>query len=239
MRVLRAYDLGRQRYADTHALQARLQRARQLDCIEDVVLTVEHHPVVTLGRGAKRENLLLDESALLARGIDVEETGRGGDVTYHGPGQLVVYPIVALAPDRKDVRRYVYDLEESMIRTLADWGLSAQRIAGLNGAWLRAPDEKNDRKIGAVGVRISRWVTMHGLALNVNTDLDAFAVIVPCGVRNKTVTSLRTELSQVQDVDRVRAALLGHLADTLGRTLERCEGAPTVPAVSGDTSGFG
>ncbi|MCA9602423.1 MAG: lipoyl(octanoyl) transferase LipB, partial [Myxococcales bacterium] len=153
--------LGRRRYGEVHELQKELVEKRTAGEIGDTVLLVEHEPVITLGRAAKTQNVLLSEEMLRARGFDVEEVGRGGDVTYHGPGQVVMYPILDLKPDRQDVRKYVWALEETMIRTAADYGLEAKRIAGLNGAWI------GDRKVGAVGVRISRWVTMHGIALNV------------------------------------------------------------------------
>jgi lipoyl(octanoyl) transferase len=154
--------LGTVGYAEAHRLQKNLQARRIAGEIEDTVLLLEHPPVLTLGRSAKEQHVLAPRAVLEARRIAVHEVGRGGDVTYHGPGQLVAYPIIDLKPDRKDVRKYVWSLEETMIRTCGDFGLPATRIQGLNGAWA------DDRKIGAVGVRISRWVTMHGLALNVN-----------------------------------------------------------------------
>jgi lipoyl(octanoyl) transferase len=194
-RRIRVHRLGLVRYGEAHALQERLQEARVRGAIPDTLLLLEHPPVITLGRGAKIGNVLAARDALAARGIDLHETGRGGDVTYHGPGQLVGYPIFDLSPDRRDVRRYVRDLEEVMIRTVADFGLAAERIAGMNGTWLRDPD-LGDRKIGAVGVRISRWVTMHGFALNVSTDLSHFALIVPCGIRDKAVTTMSLELDR-------------------------------------------
>jgi lipoyl(octanoyl) transferase len=168
--------------------------------------------VITLGRGAKEENLRFPRASLHARGIEVHETGRGGDVTYHGPGQLVGYPIVSLSPDREDVRRYVKDLEESMIRLAAAYGLEASRIEGMNGTWLRSA-ELGDRKIGAIGVRISRWVTMHGFAFNVTTRLAHFELIVPCGIRDKGVTSLELELGRavplVEVMDRYEPIFAG------------------------------
>src|SRR5688572_12836207 len=175
MRRLTAYRLGRVPYADAHALQERLVQARKAGSIGDTLLLLEHPKVITLGRAAKRENVLLSGSALEHDGYQLFETGRGGDVTFHGPGQLVVYPIVDLSPDRQDVRRYVRDLEETMIRVCASFGLAATRSDGFNGTWIE------NRKVGAVGVRISQWVTMHGFALNVNTELAAFSAIVPCG----------------------------------------------------------
>ncbi len=184
MRTLHVRRLGRVPYGPTHELQKELQGARQRGEIADTLLLLEHEPVITLGRAAKAEHVLLSADSLRARGFEVHETGRGGDVTYHGPGQLVVYPIIDLGPDRRDVRKYVRNLEETMIRMCADWGLVAGRVEGMNGTWIE------DRKIGAVGVRISRWVTMHGFAFNVTTNLSHFDVIVPCGIRGKGVTSL-------------------------------------------------
>lgn len=175
------------------ALQERLVEARKAGDIPDTLLLLEHPPVVTLGRAAKENNLLLSRDEYAARGIEVFETGRGGDVTYHGPGQLVGYPIVDLAPDRQDVRKYVATLEETMIRLAADWGVTAERFEGFNGTWIE-PRTK-PRKIGAVGVRISRWITMHGFAFNVTTSLDDFATIVPCGLEGKGVTTLSAEVS--------------------------------------------
>jgi lipoyl(octanoyl) transferase len=198
--------LGTVDYAEAHRLQKDLQAKRIAGEIGDTVLLLEHPPVLTLGRSAKEQHVLAPRHVLDARGIAVHEVGRGGDVTYHGPGQLVAYPIIDLKPDRKDVRKYVWSLEESMIRTCGDFGLSATRIQGLNGAWT------DDRKIGAVGVRISRWVTMHGLALNVNSDLSYFELIVPCGIPDKTVTSLSAELGRTVYVDDVIDPLARHFA---------------------------
>jgi lipoyl(octanoyl) transferase len=198
--------LGTVDYAEAHRLQKDLQAKRIAGEIGDTVLLLEHPPVLTLGRSAKEQHVLAPRHVLDARGIAVHEVGRGGDVTYHGPGQLVAYPIIDLKPDRKDVRKYVWSLEESMIRTCGDFGLSATRIQGLNGAWT------DDRKIGAVGVRISRWVTMHGLALNVNSDLSYFELIVPCGILDKTVTSLSAELGRTVYVDDVIDPLARHFA---------------------------
>jgi lipoyl(octanoyl) transferase len=203
--------LGTVDYAEAHRLQKELQAKRIAGEIEDTVLLLEHPPVLTLGRSAKEQHVLAPRHVLDARGIAVHEVGRGGDVTYHGPGQLVAYPIIDLKPDRKDVRKYVWSLEETMIRTCADFGLPAARIQGLNGAWI------GDRKVGAVGVRISRWVTMHGLALNVNSDLSYFELIVPCGIPDKTVTSLSAELGRTVYVADVIDPLARHLA-TLNET---------------------
>lgn len=198
--------LGSVDYADAHRVQQELQAKRIAGDIDDTVLLLEHRPVFTLGRSAKRQHVLAPTEVLEARGFTVHEVGRGGDVTYHGPGQLVAYPIIDLKPSRKDVRKYVWSLEEAMIRTCADFGVPAARLAGLNGAWVE------DRKIGAVGVRISRWVTMHGLALNVSTDLSHFELIIPCGIPDKAVTSLSAELQRSVTVEDVVEPLAVHFA---------------------------
>jgi len=205
--------IGRLRYADGLELQARLVAERQQQSIPDTLLLLEHEPVITLGRNARRENLLFPDEELRRRGLDVFETGRGGDVTYHGPGQVVGYPILDLSPDRRDVHRYVRDLEEVMIRTCRDYGIEASRVSGLTGTWV-GPD-----KIGAIGVRIARWVTSHGFAFNVGTDLAPFALIVPCGIRERGVTSLERLLGRpvplVQAMDRLAA----HFASVFGREI--------------------
>ncbi len=220
------------RYADAHALQERLLQARLRGEVPDTVLLLEHDPpVLTLGRASKAvQNVLLTPEELAARGFDVHETGRGGDVTYHGPGQLVGYPIVDLAPDREDVRRYVRDLEEAMIRTVAEYGIVAERIDGQSGAWVYSPRPgAGTVKIGAVGVRLSRWVTMHGFALNVTTDLSHFATIVPCGITDKGVTSIERETQQTPTVREVGDRAAAHLAALFDADLVWHEGAPEVP----------
>ncbi|MBX3273215.1 MAG: lipoyl(octanoyl) transferase LipB [Sandaracinaceae bacterium] len=219
-RRIRVHRLGLVPYAEAHELQERLQRARTRGAVPDTLLLLEHPKVITLGRGAKRENLLYAPERLAALGFEVHEIGRGGDVTYHGPGQLVGYPILDLAPDRKDVRRYVRDLEETMIQLAAAYGLRAGRIEGLNGTWIE------DRKIGAVGVRISRWVTMHGFALNVTTDLDQFRVIVPCGIQGKGVTSLTRELDRAVPMDEAIDRLEAVFAEVFDATLEPSDAPP-------------
>ena len=183
-----------------------MQAKRIAGEITDTVLLLEHPPVLTMGRSAKNQHVLAPPEVLEARGISVHDVGRGGDVTYHGPGQLVAYPIIDLKPDRRDVRKYMWSLEETMIRTCADFGLSATRVEGLNGAWI------GERKVGAVGVRISRWVTMHGLALNVNSDLTHFELIVPCGIQDKAVTSVSAELGRTVGVADALDPLARHFA---------------------------
>jgi lipoyl(octanoyl) transferase len=204
--------LGRIPYAEGLELQARLVRERQAGAIPDTLLLLEHEPVFTLGRNARQENVLLPEAALRARGFEVFETGRGGDVTYHGPGQVVGYPILDLSPDRQDVHRYVRDLEEVMIRTCADYGVAAGRTPGRTGCWV------GDEKIGAIGVRLSRWVTSHGFAFNVDLDLSPFRLIVPCGIPDKGVTSLARLLGRELALSEVMESLTRGCASVFGRS---------------------
>jgi lipoyl(octanoyl) transferase len=203
--------LGRVPYSEALALQARLVAERQKGEIPDTLLLLEHDPVFTRGRNARAEHVLLPEDALRARGFDVFEAGRGGDVTYHGPGQAVGYPILHLEPGRQDVHRYVRDLEEVMIRACADHGVAAGRVPGKTGVWV------GGEKIGAIGVRIARWVTSHGFALNVANDLAPFAMIVPCGLRDHGVTSLERQVGRPVDLAGVMDGLARHVADVLGR----------------------
>ncbi|MFW5921366.1 MAG: lipoyl(octanoyl) transferase LipB [Polyangiales bacterium] len=225
-RALQVCWLGRVPYGPTHELQQRLQQARIAGDIGDVMLLLEHPPVLTLGRAARQEHVLLSPEMLRARGFEVHEIGRGGDVTYHGPGQLVGYPIIDLTPDRKDVRKYVAALEETMIRLCADHGLEASRVNGLNGTWIE------NRKIGAVGVRISRWVTMHGFAFNVTTDLSHFDAIVPCGIQDKGVTSLAAETGRELTVREVGEAAAKHFAALFDATITWHAGPPELPDLS-------
>jgi lipoyl(octanoyl) transferase len=206
VRPLEVRRLGRVPYARGLELQERLVADRQAGRIPDQLLLLEHDPVFTLGRNARTANVLLPAEALRERGFEVFETGRGGDVTYHGPGQVVGYPILDLAPDRRDVHRYVRDLEQVMMRTCADYGLQASRVEGLTGTWL------GDEKIGAIGVRIARWVTSHGFAFNVGTDLSAFELIVPCGIRGRGVTSLERRLGRPLPLDEVMDRIAANFA---------------------------
>jgi len=184
-----------------------VERLRSGDAPEQLLL-LEHPHVFTLGRGADSSNILADQQQLESNSVEVHETGRGGDVTYHGPGQLVGYPIINLKPDRCDVHRYVRDLEDVLIRTIADFGVTGTRIPGLTGVWV------GNEKIAAIGVRIARWITSHGFALNVNTDLDYFKMIVPCGITDKGVTSLSRILGhqiELRDVARIAASRFGEV----------------------------
>ena len=206
--------VGRLSYAQGLELQAQLVADRQAERIVDVLLLLEHDPVFTLGRNAREQNLLVRESLLKARGYDVFETGRGGDVTYHGPGQVVGYPIISLAPDRQDVHRYVRDLEEVMIRTCRDFSVEAERVAGLTGCWVGRD------KIGAIGVRISRWVTSHGFAFNVGNNLAPYSLIVPCGIADRGVTTLQQLLGGPVPLVEAQAALARPFAAVFDRQIE-------------------
>ena len=177
--------LGRVPYAEALSLQATLVAERRAEATPDRLLLLEHPHVITLGSSARRDHIRLDEAELRLLGIDVFETGRGGDVTYHGPGQLIGYPILQLPDERRDLHRYVRDLEAVIIRALATFDIRAQRNAGRTGVWI------GNEKIAAIGVRVSSgWITSHGFALNVTTDLDFFDAIVPCGIRDAGVTSI-------------------------------------------------
>jgi lipoyl(octanoyl) transferase len=211
VKPLEVRRLGRVPYARGLELQAERVAERQAGRIPDQLLLLEHDPVFTLGRNARSENVLHPAEALRARGFEVFETGRGGDVTYHGPGQIVGYPILDLAPDRRDVHRYVRDLEEVMMRTCAGYGLAACRVPGLTGTWL------GEQKIGAIGVRIARWVTSHGFAFNVSNDLRPFELIVPCGIRGRGVTSLERALGRPVPL----AEATDRLAESFAAVFER------------------
>ncbi|MBF5044141.1 lipoyl(octanoyl) transferase LipB [Aggregicoccus sp. 17bor-14] len=207
MNAITVYRLGRVEYEDGLNLMALFARARAQELVGDVLLLLEHPPVLTLGRGAKRENILASDAQLQAAGVEVFETNRGGDVTYHGPGQVVGYPIFKLPPGRQDVRRYVRDVERCVIDTLARYGLQAGTIVRWPGVWLGTEEDPRARKIAAIGVHISRWLTTHGFALNVNTQLEHFRLIVPCGIQEKGVTSLQRELGRAVDVPEVEEVL--------------------------------
>jgi lipoyl(octanoyl) transferase len=190
-------------------MQRELVVERQTGGVGDLLLLVEHPHVLTLGvRGdGGRSHILVPAEELAARSVEVLETGRGGDVTYHGPGQLVGYPIIDLNPDRRDVHRYVRDLEDVLIRVAADYGIEAGRVPGLTGVWV------GDGKLAAIGVRIARWVTSHGFALNVTTDLDYFNLIVPCGVADRGVTSLAALLGREVDMAEVEDRVVRHFGE--------------------------
>lgn len=183
------------------------------------LLFVEHPHVLTLGKSGDANHVIVSSERLAELGVEYHEINRGGDITYHGPGQLVVYPILDLDQFRTDIGWYLRQLEEAVIRTCADWGVTTGRIDGLTGVWVNPEAGMSARKICAIGVKCSRWVTMHGLAFNLSTDLDFFNLIVPCGIQDRGVTSLERECGRAIDQDKAKAALQGHLLDVLGAHL--------------------
>ena len=215
MRILEVRRLGRLAYAEASELQRSLVEERRAERVPDLLLLLEHPHVITLGvkADASRSHLTATPELLSSRQVDVHESGRGGDITYHGPGQIVGYPILDLRPDRCDVHRYVRDLEEVMIRAAGDFGLQAARIPGLTGAWVGAD------KVGAIGVRISRWITSHGFAFNVSTDLDYFKLIVPCGISDGGVTSLSRALGRHVSMGEAETSLVRHFGDVFDRAV--------------------
>ena len=215
MRPIEVRRAGVVPYADALAMQRALVEERRAGRIPDLLLLLEHPAVITLGvKGdGGRSNVVATPEHLAELGIEVSETGRGGDVTYHGPGQVVGYPILELEPDRRDVHRYVRDLEEVMIRVCAGYGVTAGRIKGKTGVWV------GNEKIGAIGVRISRWITSHGFAFNVTTNLDHFNLIVPCGISDGGVTSLENVTGRRVPLAEVEDALVSHLCEVFGRNV--------------------
>src|ERR1700744_1526379 len=204
-RVIALLDLGRQDYSAALALQQHLCALRQQDAIGDVLLLVEHPPVLTLGRNAHREHVTAGDDFLARRGIEVVETNRGGDVTYHGPGQLVGYPILNLRgfTPSLGIVAYLRWLEEVLIRTCADWGVLTQRVPGRSGVWTVPGGAIPEKKIAALGVHVARGVTTHGFALNVTTDLEEFGWIIPCGIADRGVTSLHLEADPAPTLEQV------------------------------------
>jgi lipoyl(octanoyl) transferase len=215
VRELEVRRLGVVPYAVAIDMQRALVEQRRAGHVPDILLLLEHPHVITLGvkADAARSHLIATPELLAARQVEVHETGRGGDITYHGPGQLVGYPIMDLRPDRCDVHRYVRDLEDVMIRTAGEFGLEGARIAGLSGAWVGAD------KIGAIGVRISRWITSHGFAFNVTTDLNFFKLIVPCGIETGGVTSLSRAAGRRISMPDAEAAIVRNFTAVFDRTV--------------------
>jgi len=239
VKICQIIDLGLIRYAEAYALQQRVVAARKAGAIEDVLLLCEHSHVITQGRNGKREHLLASEHVLRQKGVEFHATNRGGDITYHGPGQLVGYPILNLGAIRRDVVWYVRTLEEAMIRATAEFGISAERVAGKTGIWVRAG--KTEEKLAAIGVHISRWVTSHGFAYNVSTDLRNFDLIVPCGIADRKATSLEKLLGRSVEEKEVAPRIAKHLGELLGlemkeasrkELLERLEHAEQALTVS-------
>ena len=223
--------LGRVPYERAWALQERVQerliaakRAEPPETVPHVLLLLEHPPVYTLGKSGDAENLLVSEERLEALGATFHRIGRGGDVTFHGPGQLVGYPLFDLDRFFTDLGRYLRTLEEVILRTCAEYDVTGTRVDGRTGVWV-GPDERGlERKICAMGVRCSRWVTMHGFALNVTTDLAYFDHIVPCGIDDRGVTSLAEEADASVSVDDVRRPVTEHVADLFGAETTELDG---------------
>lgn len=225
-RKLDAIWLGRRPYADTYDLQVELFDLRRRGQIGDTVLLLEHEPTITLGRGAKLSNLLAAPELLASRGVSVVQTTRGGDVTLHAPGQLVAYPIVDLSPDRRDVRKYVQLLSETMRRLLSPYSIDAGSMPDFIGIWADAGRTQEWRghdacqtpvKLGAIGVRLSRWITMHGFALNLSTDMSLFDLIIPCGISQHGVASVFGLTGERVLPEHVCAGAHAILAELLGR----------------------
>jgi len=207
--------LGLIAYPEAYALQRRIVAARKADAIEDVFLVCEHPHVITQGRNGKREHLLVSEHVLRQKGVEFYESSRGGDITYHGPGQIVGYPIFNLSAIRRDVVWYVRMLEETMIRATAEFGIAATRLRGKTGIWVA--HGRTEEKLGAIGVHISRWVTSHGFAYNLSTDLRFFDLIVPCGIADRKATSLEKLLGRAVQQSEVAPRLAKHLGELFGR----------------------
>ncbi len=216
------YRLGRVEYPDGLDLQAQLQRARMAGAVDDTLLLLEHPPVLTMGRAAKASNILTPAAQLSKLGVSVFETDRGGDVTYHGPGQIVGYPLIHLVPGKQDVRKYVRGIEETLIVALQHFGITATRMPQWPGVWLAESKLGGARKIGALGVHLSRWYTRHGFALNVSPNLSHFELIVPCGIREAGVTSMEAELGRKVPISEVE--------DVLAQTFGEVFGSPMVDA---------
>jgi len=207
-------------YGAAWELQRRLVAARKAGAVPDVLLLCEHPPVITLGRSGKLANLRASDHVLRQMGVSFFETDRGGDITYHGPGQIVGYPILSLGEIRRDVAWYVRGLEEAMMRATAEFGVASRRVPGRTGVWVDVPggpgETAGEDKLAAIGVRLSRWVTSHGFAYNVSTDLRYFDLIVPCGIAGKRTTSLEKLLGRRTAIEEVSPRIAAHLGELFG-----------------------
>ena len=237
MKELLVVDLGLVEYGVAWELQRRVAAARKAGAIPDVLLLCEHPHVITLGRSGKISNLRAPSEMLRRMGVSYFETNRGGDITYHGPGQLVGYPILNLGEIRRDVAWYVRSLEEAMIRATAEFGISSRRVAGRTGVWVDMPagslaedgrevkevgEVKGEEKLAAIGVHLSRWVTSHGFAYNVSTDLRYFELIVPCGIAGKRATSLEKLLGRRVEMKEAAPCISAHLGKIFGLDPRAC-----------------
>jgi len=208
------YRLGLVDYGEAYHRQRRLLKKRLDGEIEDTLLLLEHPPTITIGKSGKLENVLVSQEQLASEGISLFFTDRGGDVTYHGPGQMVAYPIIDLRNRGRDIHRYVNELEEVVIRTLADFSIAAHRDGGHAGVWVK------EGEIAAIGLSVKRWITMHGIALNVNSNLEHFSLINPCGFSDRTATSISKLLSKNIPMEEVIEGLITHFSDVFGVAVE-------------------
>jgi len=208
--ILTVVDLGKTRYADAWELQRRVNTARNSGLLGDILLLTEHHHVYTLGKGGDANHLLASDQELSSDGVDFFQIDRGGDITYHGPGQIVGYPIIDLQPHGSDIHKYLRSIEESIIRTLASYNVIGIREEGMTGVWV------GGEKIAAIGVKVTRWITMHGFAFNVATDLSRFGRIIPCGIFHKGVTSLERLLGPGITMGDVQKRLVENFSEVFG-----------------------
>jgi lipoate-protein ligase B len=236
-------DQGLVPYGPACELQRQLVQARKARAIPDVLLLCEHPHVITLGRNGTRDHLHAGDALLGQMNVEFHTSDRGGDITYHGPGQIVGYPILDLTEHRRDIGWYVQQLEEVMVRASADFGIAARRVEGQHGVWIDTPD--GEEKLGALGVHLSRWVTSHGFAYNVSTDLRYFDLIVPCGIAGKRVTSVERALGRAVSVDEVRKRLIDRFASVFARDMRKIasdelaqilQSAPVVPEPAGSVA---
>ena len=219
-RILWIADLGLRPYSEIWSLQEDLVALRQRGSVPDLLLLVEHEPVFTLGKGGRQDHILISSQEMARRGISVHRVDRGGDVTFHGPGQMVAYPILDLSAHGKDVHLYCRQLEEVGLQILSDYGLTGKRVPRLTGVWV------GEDKIMAIGVGVKKWISYHGLAFNVNTDLDCFRLIHPCGIKDRGVTSLAHLLRREIPMEEVKETLLHHFASLFAtRIVRMCETA--------------
>jgi lipoyl(octanoyl) transferase len=222
VRICQIVELGLMGYAQAWTLQKRVVAARKAGAVDDVLLLCEHPHVITQGRNGKREHLLASEHVLQQKGVEFHATDRGGDITYHGPGQILGYPILNLGAIRRDVGWYVRMLEEAMIQATAELGVAAKRVEGKTGIW--AGYENAEEKLAAIGVHISRWVTSHGFAYNVSTDLRYFDLIVPCGIADRKATSLEKLLGRSVKQEEIAPRIAKHFGDVFGLELKETSG---------------
>ncbi len=221
-RICWVVDAGLIPYGPACELQRQLIQARKARSIPDVLLLCEHPHVITLGRNGTRDHLRAGDGLLEKMNVEFHSSDRGGDITYHGPGQIVGYPILDLTEHRRDIGWYVHELEEVMLRASANFGIAAKRVEGQHGVWIESP--AGDEKLGALGVHLSRWVTSHGFAYNVSTDLRYFDLIVPCGIADKRVTSLERALGRTVSMAEIRERLIDHFASVFAREVRKISG---------------